>query len=92
MRGSKDTVGMPDVRSRRSFFRIEIVRQDEPLEMKLEFTPEFYHSGVRAVCGPFFSTTFGHMFSLPFLRSSSVAAFRVPNSDNRNEACPAVSR
>ncbi len=29
---------------------------------------------------------------LPFLRSSSVAAFRGPNSDNRNEACLAVSR
>jgi hypothetical protein len=92
MRGSKDSVGVPDVRSRRSFFRIEIVRQDQPLEMKLEFTPDFYHSELRAVCGPFFSTTFGHMFSLPFLRSSSVAAFRGPNSDNRNEACLAVSR
>jgi hypothetical protein len=84
MRGPKDTVGVPDVRSRRSFFRIEIVRQDQALEMKPEFTPDFYHSEVRVVCGPFFSTTFGHMFSLPFLRSFSVAAFRGPNSDNRN--------
>src|SRR5580700_6611845 len=67
MRGPKDTVGVPDVRSRRSFFRIEIVRQDQALEMKPEFTPDFYHSEVRVVCGPFFSTTFGHMFSLPFL-------------------------
>ena len=91
MRGSKDTVGMPDVRRRRSFFRIEIVRQDQALEMKLEFTPDFYHSEVRAVCDPFFSTTFGNMFSLPFLRNSSVAAFRGPNSHNRNGVCFATS-
>ena len=41
MRASKDTVGMPDVRSRRSFFRLEMVCQDQPLEMKLESTPDF---------------------------------------------------
>jgi hypothetical protein len=92
MRGLADTAGMPNVRSCWAFIHGEIVCQDRPLEMKHEFTPDLYHSEVRAVCGQFFSTTFGHMFSLPFLRSSSVAAFRDPNSDNRNEACLAVSR
>jgi hypothetical protein len=91
MRGSADMAGMRDVGSRRIFFRFETVCQDQSLEMKLEFTPDFYDSEVRAVCGPFFSTTFGHIFSLPFLRCYSVAAFRGPNSDNRNEACLAVS-
>jgi hypothetical protein len=89
---SAGTAGMLDVGSHRTFFRCEIVCQDQPLEMKLEFAPDLYHSEVRAVCDPFFSTTFGHMFSLPFLCSSSVAAFRGLNSDNRNEACLAVSR
>ena len=41
MRGSADMAGMPDVRSRRAFFRFEIVCQDQPLEMKLESTPDF---------------------------------------------------
>ena len=92
MRGSADTAGMPDVRSRRAFFRFEIVRQDQPLEMKLESTPDFSHSEMRAARGPFFGMTFGHIFSLAFLSSSSVAAFRGPNSDSRNGVCFATSR
>ena len=92
MRGSADTAGMPDVRSRRAFFRFEIVRQDQPLEMKLESTPDFSHSEMRAARGPFFGMRFGRIFSLAFLSSSSVAAFRGPNSDSRNGVCFATSR
>ena len=92
MRGSADTAGMPDVRSRRAFFRFEIVCQDQPLEMKLESTPDFSHSEMRAPRGPFFGMRFGHIFSLAFLSSSSVAAFRGPNSDSRNGVCFATSR
>ena len=91
MRGSADTAGMPDVRSRRAFFRFEIVCQDQPLEMKLESTPDFSHSEMRAARGPFFGMRFGRIFSLPFLSSSSVAAFRGPNSDSRNGVCFATS-
>ena len=92
MRGSADTAGMPDVRSRRAFFRCEIVRQNQPLEMKLESTPDFSHSEMRAARGPFFGMRFGRIFSLAFLSSSSVAAFRGPNSDGRNGVCFATSR
>ena len=92
MSGSADTAGMPDVRSRRAFFRFEIVCQDQPLEIKLESTPDFFHSEMRAACGPFFGMRFGRIFSLAFLSSSSVAAFRDPNSDGRNEVCFATSR
>ena len=42
MRGSADMAGMPDVRSRRAFFRFEIARQDQPLEMKLESYSRFF--------------------------------------------------
>ena len=35
---------------------------------------------------------FGRIFSLAFLSSSSVAAFRGPNSDSRNGVCFATSR
>ena len=92
MRGSADTAGMLDVRSRRAFFRFEIVCQDQPLEMKLESTPDFSHSEMRAARGPFFGMRFGRIFSLAFLSSSSVAAFRGPNSDSRNGVCFATSR
>ena len=61
MRGSADTAGMPDVRSRRAFFRFEIVCQDQPLEMKLESTPDFSHSEMRAARGPFFGMRFGRI-------------------------------
>ena len=30
MRGSADTAGMSDVKSRRAFFRFDIVREDQP--------------------------------------------------------------
>ena len=64
MRGSADMAGMPDVRSRRAFFGREIVCQDQPLEMKLEFTPNFSHSEMRAVRGPFFGMSVrAHFFS-----------------------------
>ncbi len=92
MRGLADTAGLPDVRSRRAFFRFEIVCQDQPLEMKLESTPDFSHSEMRAPRGPFFGMRFGHIFSLAFLSSSSVAAFRGPNSDSRNGVCFAASQ
>ena len=92
MRGSADTAGMPDVRSRRAFFCFEIACQDQPLEMKLESTPDFSHSEMRAARGPFFGMRFGRIFSLAFLSSSSVAAFRGPNSDSRNGVCFATSR
>jgi hypothetical protein len=92
MRGLADTAGLPDVRSRRAFFCFEIVRQDQPLEMKLESTPDFSHSEMRAPHGPFFGMRFGRIFSLAFLSSSSVAAFRGPNSDRRNEVYFATSR
>ena len=54
MRDSADTPGMPDVRSRRAFYRFEIVCQDQPPEMKLEFIPDFPHSKTCAARGPFF--------------------------------------
>jgi hypothetical protein len=83
MRGSADMAEMSDGRSRRTFFRLEIVCQDQPLEMELESTPVFSHSEMRAAREPFFGTTFGRIFSLPFLNSSCVAAFRGRNSDSR---------
>ncbi len=73
-------------------FALEIVCQDQPLEMKLESTPDFSHSETRAARGPFFGMRFGRIFSLALLSSSSVAAFRGPNSDSRNGVCFAASR
>ncbi len=92
MRGSADTAGMPDVRSRRAYFRFEIVRQDRPLEMKRESTPDFSSSEMRAASGQVFGMRFGHIFSPAFLGSSSVAAFRGPNSGRRNEVYFAASQ
>ncbi len=92
MRGSADMAGMTDVRSRRALFRLEVACQDQPLEMKLESTLDFPHSEMRAARGPFFGMSFGRIFSLTFLGSSSVAAFRGPNSDSRNGVCFATSR
>jgi hypothetical protein len=91
MRGLADTAGMPDVRSRRASFRFDIVRQDQPLEMKLESTPDFSHSEMRAARGPFFGMRFGRIFPLALLSSSPVAAFRGLNSDRRNRVCFATS-
>jgi hypothetical protein len=84
MHGSVDMAGMSDGRSRRTFFRPEIVCQDQPLEMKLESTPDVSHVEMRAVRRPFLSMRFGRIFSLAFLSSSSVAAFHGLNSDSRN--------
>jgi len=53
MHGSADKTGMSDGRSRRTLFRLEIVCQDQPMEMKLESTPDVYHVEMRAVCGSF---------------------------------------
>jgi hypothetical protein len=64
MRGSADMAGMPDVKNRRTFFPVEIVYQDQPLEMKLESTPDFSHSKMRGVRGLFFGMTFGPILSL----------------------------
>ena len=92
MRGTADTAGMPDVKSRRAFFPFETVRRDQPLEMKLESTPDSSHSEMRAARGPLLGMRFGRIFSLAFLSSSSVVAFRDPNSDSGNGVCFAASR
>jgi hypothetical protein len=92
MRGLGDTAGLSDVRSRRAFFRFEIVCQDQPLEMKLQSTPDVSHSEMRAPRGPLFGMRFGRIVSLAFLSSSSVAAFRGPNSDRRHEVYFAASQ
>jgi hypothetical protein len=92
MHGSADMAGMSDDRSRRTFFRLEIVCQDQPMEMKLESTPDVSHVETRAVRGPFFGMSFGHMISLAFLGPSRVAAFRRPNSGSRNGVYFATSR
>ena len=92
MRGSADTSGIPDIKSRRAFLRFEIVCQGRPLEMKLKSTPDFSHSEIRAVPGPFLVVWFGHLFSQVFLSSSSVAAFRSSNCDSRNGVCFTTSR
>jgi hypothetical protein len=92
MSGSADAAWMPDGRSRRAFFRCEIVRHNQALETKLTSNHDFSHSDIRAARGPFFGMRFGHIFSLAFLNSSSVAAFRSSNSDGRNEVCFAASR
>jgi hypothetical protein len=86
-----DTAGIPDVRSRRSFFRYEIVRQGQPPEMKVEFTLDLSRSEMCAASGQFLGMRFGHIFPPAFLNSCSVAAFRDPNSDSRNGACFATS-
>jgi hypothetical protein len=91
MHGSAHMDGMSDGRSRRTFFRLEIVCQDQPLEMKLKSTPNVSHVEMRAVRGPFLGMKFGRMFSVAFLSSSSVASFRGPNSDSRNGVCFATS-
>ncbi len=92
MRRLADMAGMPDVRSRRAFFDRDIVCQTQPLEMELQFAPNFYFAETRPVCTSIFRIRFGSIFSLAFLSSSSVAAFRDPNSDSRNEARFATSR
>ena len=58
---------MLDVGSRRVFFRCEIMCQDQPLETKLESSPDFPHSEMRAARGPFFGIRFGHIVSPAFL-------------------------
>ena len=90
MRGSADTTGMRDVGRRRIFFRFEIACQDQPLEMKLESTPSFLIQKCVQLAA-IFRHDIRALFSLAFLNSSSVAAFRGPNSDRRNGACFATS-
>ena len=92
MRGSKDAIGMPDVRIADLFLHLEIARQDQSLEMKLESTLGFSHSEMRAARGPFFGMTFRHILALLFLSNSSMAPFPGPNSDSRNGVCFAASR
>src|SRR5271154_1533638 len=91
MCNSADTAGMLDVGSQRTFFRCEIVCQDQPLEMKLESIPDFSYSEMCAARGPF-CMAFGPILSQPFFSTSSVAAFRDLNSDGRNRADCATSR
>ena len=92
MRELANTAGMPNVKSRRAFFRFETQSKDRSLEIKLESTPDFSHSGMRAGRGPFFGTSLGRIFCLAFPGSSSVAAFRGPNPDSRNGTSFAASR
>jgi len=92
MHGSADMAGTSDGRSRRTFFRFEIVCQDQPLEMKLESPPDFSPSEVRAPRGPFFGVMFRHILSLLFFSTSPVAPPRGPGSDRRDGACFAASR
>src|ERR1700693_559637 len=92
MGGSADTVGMPDVGSHRAFFRFEIARQDQPLELELESAPDFSHSEMRAARGPFLVMRLRRIVSLAFFTSSSVAAFRGPSYDRRNGVCFATWR
>ena len=87
MRELANTAGMPNVKSRRAFFRFDIVRENRPLEMNLETTSDFSHSEMRAARGPFFGMRFGRIFSRAFLSPCSVVAFRGPNSDSRNGVC-----
>ena len=83
MRGSADTSGMHDVKSRRAFFRFEIVCQDQPLEIKPESSHDFVHSEMRSARDSFFSMRV-ECISLAFLSSFSVAPMHGPNSDSRN--------
>jgi len=92
MHGSAHTAWMSDGRSRRTFFRLEIVCQDQPMEMKLESTPDVSHVEMRAVRGPFLSVRFGRIFSLAFLSSSSVPAFQGLNSGSKNGMLFATSQ
>jgi len=84
MGGPAVLTGLLDARRRISFFGCEIVCQDQPLETKLQFAHNFYLSETRPVCTPIFGMAVGRISSLGFLTSSFVAAFRGPNSDNRN--------
>src|SRR5579864_2870056 len=86
MHSSVDMAGRPDFGSRRAFVDRDIVRQIQPLEMELQFAPNFYPFEMRPVCTSIFRIRFGSLFSLAFLSSSSVAAFRGPNSNSRNTA------
>jgi hypothetical protein len=92
MRGSVDTVGMPGFKSRSVGFRFEIVSQNRLQELRLECTPNCFHSDMRAARSPFLGMRFWRIFSLVFLSSSSVAAFRSSNSDSRNEVYFGASR
>lgn len=92
MRGSADRSGIRDVESHLAFLDRHGVRRNQTLKMKLEFTPDFSHSEMHAARGPLFAMRFGHIISLAFLNSSSVAAFRGPHSDSRNGVCFATSR
>lgn len=91
MRGSADTAGTLEVRSRRPFLDLEIARRNLTLEMKLESTPDFSHSEMRVASGQFLGMGFAHIVSLAFLSSSSVAAFpvaqktKLPRRQHRTE-------
>ena len=92
MGGSADTAGMLHVNRCQAFFRFEIVPDDRPRKVKLEFTSDLSHSEMRGARGPFFRSRFRHIFSLAFLGSSFVATFRDSNFDSRNGVCFATSR
>lgn len=84
MRGSTDTAGTPDVRSRWAFIDRDIVRHNQLLEMNLQLPPKFRLSQTRPVCTSMFGIRFGSIYSLPILSTSPAAAFRGLNSDSRN--------
>jgi hypothetical protein len=67
MRGSADVAGLPEVWSRRAFFRFEIVCQDQAPEIRLESTPDFSHSEMRAARTPFFGMRFSRNFFMDFI-------------------------
>jgi hypothetical protein len=92
MGGSADTAGMFDLNCCPAFFPFEIMPDDRPLKVKLEFTSDLSHSEMRGARGPFFHSRSRHIFSLAFLGSSFVATFRDSNFDSRNGACFATSR
>ena len=92
MRGSADTAGTLEVRSRRRFLDLEIARRNLTLEMELEFTPTPSSLEIGAVHGRFCGMTFGRIFSLSFRGTSSMAAFRSPNAYERNKVYFAASR
>jgi len=92
MRGSADMAGRPDVRSHRAFLCYEIVRQDQPLETELQFSPNFHLSGTCPVRTSIFCMRVGRIVGLAFLNYSFVAPFLGPNSESKNGVRFATSR
>ena len=73
-------------------FALKLCAKIDCKKMKLESTPDFSRSRMRAANGHFFCMRFGHIFSLAFSRLFFVATFRYSNFDSRNGVCFATSR